>query len=288
VVLSESRPAERPRLDLPGAVTVTLGLLAIVYGLTTAGEKSWAEPAALAAMFAGAALLVIFWMIERRVSAPLVPVSILRRRTVGWGNLAGLLAFATETSLVFLLTLYLQKVLGYSPLAAGLSFAVLGAGTVLGGIVGPKVIGRIGSRNSIVAGLVVQTMATIPLVLLGETSAWLVLLLLATFVGGVANLVTIVGFMVTATSGLPDQEQGLATGLTTMSQQIGITMGTPVMSAVATATIHSLGGEASGQVLTGVTTAIAVNAALCLVTAVLVAVFLPSPKPDRALVGAAA
>ncbi|WP_051781931.1 hypothetical protein [Streptomyces sp. NRRL S-515] len=75
-------------------------------------------------------------------------------------------------------------------------------------------------------------MATLSLIALGETSASMWLLLLATFAGGVGNMLVIVGFMVTATTGLPDHEQGMATGLATMTQQVGITMGTPIMSAV--------------------------------------------------------
>ena len=278
VVLAESRPTARPRLDVPGAVTVTLGLLSVVYGLSTAGEASWAAPLAWGPLLAGAILLTVFWMVEKQVAQPLVPVSILTRGTVAWGNIAGLLAFATETSLVFLLTLYLQKVLGYSPLVAGLSFAVLGAGTVLGGLVGPRVIGRIRFDRTLVAGFLVQAVATAPLAFLGPDSAWIIVVLVATFVGGVANLVAIVGFMVTATTGLPDGEQGLATGLATMSQQVGITMGIPVMSAIATARIHSLGAETPATVLSGVTTAIAVNAGLCVLTALAVALFLRVPK----------
>jgi predicted MFS family arabinose efflux permease len=273
-VLAEGRQEQRPKVDLPGAITVTLGLLAIIYGVTTAGVRSWGDPRVLTALVVGAVLLVVFWVIEKRVAAPLVPVAILRRPNVGWGNAAGLLAFVTETSLVFLLTLYLQKVLGYSPLEAGLSFAVLGVGTVLGGVVGPKVIGRINNNRAIVVGFTVQAVATCSLVLLGPAPAWIALLLVATFVGGVANLVAIVGFMVTATSGLPNDEQGLATGLTTMSQQVGITMGIPIMSAIATARVHALGGENPHTVLSGVTTAIFVNTALCVVTAILIGVFL--------------
>jgi len=102
-------------------------------------------------------------------------------------------------------------------------------------------------------------------------------LLIATFAGGVANLVAIVGFMVTATSGLPDTEQGLATGLATMSQQIGITMGIPVMSAIASARIHALGGPRPSTVLSGVSTALTVNAAMCVAAALLITVFLPGP-----------
>jgi EmrB/QacA subfamily drug resistance transporter len=278
MVLSESRPAERPKLDVPGAISVTLGLLAVVFGLTRAGEKSWTDPTALGSLVAGIVLLAIFWVVEQKVAAPLVPVAILRRANIGWGNFAGLLAFITETSLVFLLTLYLQKTLGFTPLGAGLSFAVLGAGTVIGGMVAPRVIGKAGAKSAIVIGFLIQAAATLSLVLLGQDSAWMALLLVATFVGGVANLIAIVGFMVTATTGLPDEEQGLATGLATMSQQVGITMGIPIMSAIATARVTSLGGESPSTVLSGVTTAIWVNTALCLVAAALVAVFLRRGK----------
>ena len=281
-VLAESRPERRPGLDLPGAVTVTAALLALVYGLTQAGERSWGSPHAYGALLAGAALLAAFWQIEKRVSRPLVPVRVLRRRTVKWGNLAGMLAFATETSLVFLLTLYLQEVLGYSPLAAGLSFAVLGVGTVLGGVLGPKAIGAFGGRNALVGGFLVQAAATLPLVFLGDRPWWIAVLLVATFAGGVANLVAIVGFMVTATSGLPDDEQGLATGLATMSQQVGIAMGIPVMSAIATARIHASGDPTAHTVLSGVATAVAVNTAGCGAAAVLLAVVLRAPGREGA------
>lgn len=277
MVLSESRPERRPKLDVPGAITVTLALVAVVYGLTQAGEKSWSSAHAYGALIAGAVLLLAFCRIEQRVSQPLVPVRVLRRRTIGWGNLAGLLAFATETSVVFLLTLYLQKVLGYTPLAAGLAFAVLGVGTVTGGIVGPKVIGAFGSKNALVAGFLVQAAATIPLVFLGDRPWWIAVLLATTFVGGIANLVAIVAFMVTATSGLPSEEQGLATGLATMSQQVGITMGIPIMSAITTAQIHALGDQTPHTVLRGVSVALTVNAAACVAVAIVLAVCLRTP-----------
>ncbi|MER8028419.1 MFS transporter [Streptomyces bauhiniae] len=260
-VVAESRPAQRPRLDIPGALTVTLGLLAVVLGLTQAGEHGWTSPAALLPLAAGAALLLAFHAVERRASAPLVPLGVLRKPTVAWGNIVGLLAFLTETSLVFLLTLYLQEVLGFSPLAAGLAFGVLGVGTVVGGSAAPRVIGRLGTRRTLIVGGLVQAVSTAALLGLGEGNGSITLLLIATFTGGVGNMLVIVGFMVTATSGLADHEQGLATGLATMTQQIGITMGAPVMSAIATAAMPDTTAPA---VLTGLKTAIAVNAALVL------------------------
>ncbi|MDX3855392.1 MFS transporter [Streptomyces sp. AK02-01A] len=265
-LLKESRPRERPRLDVPGALAVTGGLLALVYGMTAAGDHGWSGPRTLVPLAVGAVLLTGFYFLEKRSAAPLVPIRVLRRRTVVWGNAAGLIAFVTETSLVFLMTLYLQQVLGFSPLAAGLSFGVLGAGTVLGGVLAPRVIGRYGSRAALVAGGLLQAVATASLFALGDDRGWLALLLAGTFAGGVGNMLVIVGFMVTATSGLPDAEQGTATGLATMTQQVGITLGTPVMSAVVV--------SSSGALLDGIGLAVLVNAGLVVAGALLSGLFL--------------
>ncbi|WTC84854.1 MFS transporter [Streptomyces sp. NBC_01579] len=273
-VITDSRPTGRPKLDIPGAVTVTGGLLALVFGLTQAGRTGWTAPTTLGALLAGVALLAAFRSVEKRAATPLVPVRILKRRSVIWGNTAGLIAFVTETSLVFLLTLYLQEVLGYTPLTTGLAFGVLGIGTVIGGTLGGRAVGRYGNRTTIVTGGAVQAAATLALAALGTSGAWIWLLLAATFVGGIGNMLMIVGFMVTATSGLSDAEQGLATGLATMTQQVGITMGIPVMSAIATARMTALGDTGPHGVLSGVTVAILVNSALVLAGSLLAGVFL--------------
>ncbi|OKI76454.1 MFS transporter [Micromonospora sp. CB01531] len=276
-VIRESRPADRPKLDLPGALTVTLGLLGLVYGLTQAGEHGWTNPHALTGLIAGALLLVAFYVVERKVAQPLVPLRVLGRRNVAWGNVLGLLAFVTETSLVYLLTLYMQKTLGFSALAAGISFGVLGLGTVVGGLLAPKVIAKTSTLTALVAGGLIQTIFTAALLFLGtSTASSMALLLPATFFGGVGNMLVIVGFMVTATSGLPDREQGLATGLTTMSQQVGITMGTPIMSATVTAA--GAGAGTAAAILDGVTTAIAVNAVLVGLGVLIAAIFLNTQR----------
>ncbi|WUH99417.1 MFS transporter [Spirillospora sp. NBC_00431] len=266
-VVAESRSRERARLDVPGAVTVTGGLLALVYGITSAGEHGWGSGPALGTLTAAAVLLIAFVLVERRSPAPLAPLNVLTRRTVTWGNAGGFVAFATETSLVFLMTLYLQKVLGFSPLSTGLALGVLGAGTFAGGVAAPRIMGRLGGRATLAAGLVLQAAATVALLGLGETRGGLALLLVATAIGGFGNLVAIVAFMGTATSGLPDGEQGLATGLATMTQQVAITLGIPVMSAVATA-------HTGSSVLSGVHAATAVNAAIVLAGAALTWSFL--------------
>ena len=226
------------------------------------------------ALVAAAALVVAFLAVEARVAQPLVPLADPAPPHGRRGATSpALLAFATETGLVFALTLYLQDVLDYSALATGAAFAVLGAGTVLGGMLGPRVIARVGARRALAGGLVVQALATLPLVALGDDGAWIVPLLVAMFAGGVANLVAIVGFMVLATSGLPDGEQGLATGLTSLSQQVGITLGIPVVSAVATA---------RADLLDGLALAIAVIGAVCVAAALVRAAGRAGPcRPRR-------
>lgn len=128
-----------------------------------------------------------------------------------------------------------------------------------------------------------QAVATASLVGLGQDRSWMVLLLVATFVGGVGNMLVIVGFMVTATSGLPDSELGMATSLATMTQQIGITLGTPIMSAIVVA--QTAGSADPHTLLGGISLAVLINAVLVLVGAVLAAAFLrrrsaePAPGP---------
>ncbi|MFJ6701154.1 MFS transporter, partial [Streptomyces sp. NPDC091272] len=271
-VIKESKPVTRPKLDLPGAVAVTVGLLALVFGLTQAGEHGWGSPTALISLAAGVLLLIVFYAVEKHSASPLVPVSVLKRRTVAWGNVAGVIAFITETSLVFLMTLYLQEVLGYSALLAGLSFGVLGIGTVIGGTLAARVIGHIGTKSTLILGGLLQAAATFGLFFLGDDRAFIWLLLAATFAGGIGNMLVIVGFMVTATSGLPDHEQGMATGLATMTQQIGITMGTPIMSAIATG--HMAGNTGPAAVLDGVSLAVLINTAIVLLGTATTALFL--------------
>ena len=270
-VLREPARGLQPRLDVPGAILITVSLVALVLGIDTAGHAGWTHPGAWGPLVAAAILVAIFFVVESRVDQPLIAPALLKRRTIAWGNLAGLLAFATETSLVFLLTLYLQEILGYSAVAAGLILGVLGVGTVIGGLIAPRIIDRTGFRIAIIIGFVVQAAATAPLAFLSDSRDWLLPLLIATFIGGVANLVAIVGYAVASTAGVPTHQQGLATGLVAMSQQVGIALGTPIMSAVAVSVT-------AASLLPGIQLAIVVNATLAAVTAVLIALFLRLPS----------
>jgi predicted MFS family arabinose efflux permease len=245
-VIKEIRHPQPPRLDVPGAVTVTAGLLALVYGATLARQDGWGAGSTLGTLAVSVVLLGAFYFIERRSAAPLASVAVLARPTVKWGNLGGLTIFALGSAVVYLMTLYLQETLGYSPLVTGLAFAVPGIAAVIAGTVAPRVIGRIGTRLTLTGGIAVQGAGFATLLAVGTQRTWLVLVLPALGVAFFGHVSGIVAYTVTATSGLPEDEQGLATGLSTMTQLVALTVGIPVIGAVAGST--SLAGLHRGLV----------------------------------------
>lgn len=275
-VIGESRAAVRTRLDVPGALTAAGGLLALVYGITRAGEEGWGDGIALAALAAGAVLLVVFWFVELHAEAPLASVRMLRRRTVSWGNFGGFITFTMESALVYVMTLYLQQVLGYSAVQTGLAFGVIGIACFLGGVAAPRVMARIGSAAALVVGLVLQGVMTAAVFNVGDSRGQLALVLAALSLGGVGHLFAIVGYMVTSTSGVADDEQGLVTGIASMTQQVSIALGIPVISSVVTARMESRSGahSESDALLSGISAGVLVNAAVVLAGALLVALAL--------------
>ncbi|WP_055598773.1 MFS transporter [Streptomyces aureus] len=259
-LLPESRTPERPRLDVPGAVTVTGGLLALIYALSTAAERGFGGTDVLVTLVAGIVLLAVFVRVESRHAAPLVSLPMLRRGTVAFGNLGGLVTFSMMSTVVFVLTLYLQETLDLSAFATGLVFGVQGVVSVVAGMLAPKVIGRIGARATLVGSLVGQGALTAALLGLGEESG-VVLATVAVSLASMCHLGAIISYGLTVTSGVPDEEQGLATGLVTTTQQVGLTVGIPLLGVLATT-----GGDLYG----GVRTVLVLDAAIVLGTAVLV------------------
>lgn len=272
-LIAESRNEHRSRLDAPGAATVTGGLLALIYALTTAAQQGWTKPYVLGTLIAGVVLLAAFVAIEARSAHPLVSLRVLRRRTVALGNLGGLLAFATGSAICYIGMLFLQQVNGLSPIRAGLVFGWLGVLAAVSGTLAPKAIGRFGSRAVLVYGSLGQAVGSIAIATMTRGDSVLILLL-----GGsvwvYGNLQAIVGFNVTATSGLDNEEQGLATGLATTTQQVAMTVGIPVMSAVASTRTNGLlrsGHDAMGSLISGFQLAMWVDAGVALAGTALLA-----------------
>jgi MFS family permease len=232
-VITESRVPERVKLDVPGAITVTGGLLAVVYAII---EHN------LIAAGIGVVLLAAFLVIEMKVSAPLTPIRTLRRPNVKWGNYGGLIVFSMETAMIFMMTLYLQQVLDLNPFITGLIFGVPGLAAVFAGPLAGRLIGRHGYRKVLVGGMAVQGLSTVPLIFVSAQTWGLAILIPALFISFFGHVSSIVAYTVTGTSGLPDDEQGLATGLTSMTQQVGITIGIPILTAIAASQASELTG----------------------------------------------
>ncbi|GAB33304.1 MFS transporter [Gordonia otitidis] len=277
ILFTETCPATKPRLDLPGALLISGGLTCLVFGLTVAGETSLAHPDAYPWLAGALVLLVVFFIVESRTKDPLVAVAVLRRRTVAFGNLAGLTTFSMMSSLTYLLTLYLQDVLLMGAVLTGAMIAVIGAVSVVAANFTPKIIGRYGQKALVVTALVFQGVGTLVIAVAGSYGASWVIVLVGIVIGALGHIGTIVGYTVTATSGLPDSEQGLATGLTTTSQQVGLALGTPLIASVLAAALAGNGIAAIGAsgLAAGLAVAIAVNGVLILAAAITVAIFLP-------------
>lgn len=268
-VLRGGKSSEGVRLDMPGAVSVTVGLLVLVAGVTMGN---------IYAVVGGILLLLLFCLIEAKTKQPLVAIGIMTRATVGWGNLATLTIFVMEPALVFLTTLYLQDELHLSPLTTGLVLGLPGLASVVAGVFAGRFIARHGLRNVLSVGLAVQALATLPLAFMTAQPIWLWIVIVALFVGFFGHVTAIVAAMATATTGVRDEEQGLATGLVSMTQQVGITIGVPILGAIAATQL---------DLLSGIHLAFGLNVTVTLVVALMLWLALkpaprlrtPAPKP---------
>ncbi|MEU1459315.1 MFS transporter [Streptomyces sp. NPDC005727] len=260
-LLPESRTPDRPRLDVPGAVTVTAGLLSLIYALSTAADHGFGRTDVVAGLIAGLLLLALFTAVESRSASPLVSLPMLRRRTVAWGNLGGLVTFSMMSTVIFVLTLYFQETLRLSAFETGLVFGFQGVLSAVAGTMAPRVIGRFGARRTLVGSLTGQGALVATLLSLNAHiwSVWLAAA--AVSLASMCHLGAIISYGLTVTSGVPDEEQGLATGLVTATQQVGITVGIPLLGVLATT---------SRDLLSGVHTVLALDAAIVLTAAVLV------------------
>jgi predicted MFS family arabinose efflux permease len=196
-----------------------------------------------------------------RAPAPLAPVRILKKPTVKWGNFAGIVIFSMETGMIYLMTLYLQNVLNFSAVVTGLVFGVPGIAAVAAGPIAGRIMGRFGSREVLTVALTLQALMILPLMFLGAHRVALAILVPALFLGFFVHVTCIVAYTVVGTSGLPDEEQGLATGLTSMTHQVALTIGAPIMVSIA--------ATRSGQ-LTGTHLALGVNVVVTLASVALI------------------
>jgi EmrB/QacA subfamily drug resistance transporter len=250
------------RFDVAGAVTVTAGLSLLVYAVVTASSHGWASATTIGLLAASAALIAAFTVIEARSAAPLLPLSFFRNRTVTAANLAMLLLAGTMFPMFFFLSLYMQQVLGYSAIKAGLAFLVIAGGLVVSSGLAQGLVTKVGAKLVLTVGLLGSAVAQVLFIYLPAAVA-----LGLAFVGGV----------IASTIGVKPADSGLASGLINTSQQIGGAVGLAVTTTVAVNRTNALlhAGRPAAAALTGgfhgafaVTGALAVAGALVAVTLV--------------------
>jgi EmrB/QacA subfamily drug resistance transporter len=249
-LVPESKDEQAHRsFDLAGALTVTGGLIALVFGIVRSNQSGWGSVEVLGFIGLSAVLLVAFVVIERRSAEPLVRLSIFSVRTVRGANVAMFVVASGLFAMFFFNTLYLQRVLGYSALEAGLAFLPFTLGIIIGAGLSQKLLPAVGAREVPLIGLTLAVAGLLLFLGLTPDGTYLVDLLPGIMLTSIGMGLTFVPVTLIATSGIPDGDAGLTSGLFNTSQQIGGALGLAVLSTVATGTttdaIESLGREPS-------------------------------------------
>ena len=252
-LLSESRgELSRRGFDLPGAATVTAGLSALVYALVRATSVGWGSAQTVGVIAAAVVLLVAFVLIERRSAAPLVPFAFFRNRNVTLANAAMLAVGAAVIGLFFYLSLYLQRVLGYSAIKAGASQLPLAAGIVLAAGIASPLVARAGIGKVLLAGLALFAGGLVWFAQLPVHGTYITDILGPSLLIALGLGMAFVPITILSVSRVKDRDYGLASGLVNTTQQVGGALGLAVLSSIATTrTDHLVGtGHPINQALT--------------------------------------
>jgi EmrB/QacA subfamily drug resistance transporter len=261
------RLGTRPHLDVIGACLVTAGMATLVYAPTAGVDNGWTSAPFLGALALSAGLLAAFVRHEQRSARPLLPMSIFRSRTLAAGDGITLLLGAWNAGEVLVLSLYLQQVLGYSPLLTGLVVVPQGVAGLVRGAFGPSVVARFGLRRFLTASALIAAVGLGLLLRFPATSRY-PLLGVVLFVVGMGTTSAAFAATVAGSGGVTDDEQGLASALINAARQVGAALGVAVLLSVAATSTQ--GSTGSGAALAGgYRTAMTVAAGLALVAAVI-------------------
>jgi EmrB/QacA subfamily drug resistance transporter len=250
-LLHNQVPAVKPRLDVPGTLTASTGLFAIVYGLANAQTHSWADAVTVGMLAAGALLLTAFVAIQRRSRNPLLPLRVVLDRDRGGSFLAMGLGGAGMFGVFLFLTYYLQQTLGFSPIKTGLAFLPMTFAIVISATSSStKLLPRIGPRALIGAGMLTAALGMLTLTGVGVDTAYATHVLPALLIMGAGLGFVFSSAMATATFGVEPSDAGVASAMVNTTQQVGGSIGTALLSALAATTVTSdLAGRAADPAL---------------------------------------
>ena len=285
-VMHESRATGSTRYDVPGALLSTLGLVSLVYGFTKASSDGWAAAQTLTFLSVAVVLLVAFVVVETRATHPLLPLRVVAERNRGGSFLASFLLGAGLFAMFVFLSYYMQTVLDYSALKAGVAFLPFAVGLILAATASSTVVPRIGPRIPMAGGLLVGAIGLAWLTQIGvDTSFW-------AYVFGPQILMSVgLGFAFpaisnTALTNVGPSDSGVASALVNTTQQIGGSLGTALLNTVAATatagyiTAHGVRSVSAGLVH-GYAIAFAVGAIFLVIAALAAAVFVTDKSVNQ-------
>ena len=278
---------ERRRLasfDAIGAVLVTGGMLLLVYALVKAPSVGWGSTRTIGELTGAVLLLAVFVLNETRQRAPLAPLSIFRINGLGFSDVTQLVAFAGFLAVFFFLTLYMQNVLGYSPIQTGLAYLPLCFAVAISAGISSQLLTRIGTRPVIIAGAIVAAAGLFWLSRIPVDGSYLADLLPGTIVLALGAGGVFVGVTTAANAGVPADKAGLAAALLNASQQLGGALGLAVLTAVSTSRTHHLlaaGAPAARAVTFGFQRALLIGS-ICVLAAAVIALRATNTRGEAA------
>jgi EmrB/QacA subfamily drug resistance transporter len=284
-LLDESRDTTVKSFDAFGAVLVTGGLVSLVYAITQSGTYGWSSARTIGVIAAGVALLAAFGWWERRHPEPLMRFGILRTKTVAGANVGGLILGTATFSLFLMLTLYMQQVLGYSPMKTGAAYLAVAGSAILWSGVAAQLVNRIGVKPVLVTGMVALTAGLVYFTQVSVHGTYVSDLLPGFLLVGVGLGFSFVPISIAALAGVRPAEAGLASGLFNTTQQIGGALGIALLSTIATSrTSNALadGTAPPSALVHGFTTAFVVGAGIAAVGIVAALTLIRSDELEQA------
>jgi EmrB/QacA subfamily drug resistance transporter len=243
-LVAESRAeGDRRAFDVAGALSVTAGLSVLVYALVDATDAGWGSTQTIGLLALAVALLVAFVVIELRSPQPLVPFRIFRLRTLTGANVVGILIGASLFSMFFFISLYMQQVLGYSAIHAGLSYLPLALTIIVTAGVASQLVTKVGFKPVLAAGMVFIAAGLIWFGQVSVGGGFLTDILGPSLLAAIGLGLAFVTSTIAAVSGVDEHEAGLASGLINTSQQVGGALGLAVLASIATSVTNDATGS---------------------------------------------
>jgi len=287
-IIPESRREDIHRhFDVTGAVLVTLGLIVAVYGIVRSESLGWGAAGVLGPLAIAALLLASFALVEGRFApAPLLPLSVLKMGRLRSANIVIVLLYSGVFSMWFFLTLYLQQVLGYSALRAGLAFLPMTLSVALAASFAPRLVARFGVRAVLTTGMLSSALGLGLLTGVAPGGSYLETVLPGGMLGAGGLGLALVPATIAAMQGIPAAQSGLASGLLNTSRLLGGAFGLAILSTIAdshTSRQLAHGASSLGSLTSGYQLALGLGALTSLLGAFLTVVLLRPRAPEAAI-----